>query len=176
MKFKTYELGDIENGGFELSKLVEQEILNIVGERLNKTARVDLSEGKNTDNDGWLGDKRAEVKVSAKIFKDNNKYSNFFETHYKSGQPSGLLLTKSELYVTLSPGWNNKQKMITGKIRVWNVRDLLAVMGRVYPIVPFDYGEYGFYVPNKSEQVKHTWIGDVLFNPFEKEYDLGVRL
>jgi hypothetical protein len=176
VKFKTYELGDIANGGFELSKQVEQEILTIVGDKLGKPARVDVTEGKNVDQDGWIGDLRAEVKVSAKVFKDDLKYSNFFETHYKNGQPSALLLTKSDIYVTLSPGWNNKAGMMTGKIRVWKVKDLLGVMGRVFPIVRFDYDEYGFYVPNKSEAIKHTWIGDVLFNPFEKEYNLGVRV
>lgn len=176
MIFKTYQLGDIANGGFELSKQVEQEILAIVGEKLKKPTRVDVTEGKNVDQDGWVGDLRAEVKVSAKLFKGDMKYGNFFETHYKNGQPSALLLTKSDIYITLSPGWSNKAGMITGKIRVWKVKDLLAVMGRVYPIVKYDYDEYGFYVPNKSEAINHTWIGDVLFNPFEKEYNLGVRL
>jgi hypothetical protein len=174
--FKTYDLGDIKNGGFELSKQVEEEILKIVGKRMGKPTRVDLTEGKNVENDGWIGDKRAEVKVSAKVFKGDLKYGNFFETHYKNGQPSALLLTESELYVTLSPGWSSKQQMMTGKIRVWEVKDLLSVMGRVYPIVKFDYDEYGFYIPNKSEDIKHLWVGDVLFNPFEKEYNLGVRV
>lgn len=176
MKFSTYQLGDIANGGFELSKQVEEELLKIVGAKLGKPTRVDVTEGKNVENDGWIGDRRAEVKVSAKIFKDDLRYSNFFETHYKNGQPSALLLTKSDYYVTLSPGWSNKQRMITGKIRLWKVKDLLSVMGRVYPIVKFDYDEYGFYVPNKSEVITHTWIGDVFLDLKNKEYNLGVKV
>lgn len=173
MKFKTYELGDIANGGFKLSKKVEEKLLELVGEKLNQPVKVDVTEGKNVEQDGWIGESKAEVKVSAKIFKGEYKYGNFFETHYKSGKPSALLLTRSDLYVTLSPGWNSKEKAMTGKIRVWNVKDLLGVMGRVYPIVKFDYEEYGFYVPNKSEHITHVWIGDVKFDLASKEYDLG---
>ena len=176
MKFKTWQLGDIENGGFELSKQVEAKLLEIVGAKLGKPTWVDNTPGKTVANDGWIGDQKAEVKVSAKIYKDERRYSNFFETLYKSGKPSALLLTESELYVTLSPGWNNKQQMMTGKIRVWKVSDLLSVMGRVFPIVTYDYGDYGFYIPNKCDDIKHVWVGDVLFNPHEQEYNLGVML
>lgn len=176
VKFKTYELADIKNGGFELSKKVEARVLEIVGSKLNKDTRVDLTEGKNTANDGWIGEDRAEIKISAKTYSGPLKYSNFFETHYKSGKPSALLLTKSKLYVTLSPGWNSTYQQVTGKIRMWNVSDLLSVMGRVYPIVTYDYGEFGFYIPNKSDQIKHTWIGDVKFDFELKQYDLGAML
>lgn len=173
MKFRTYELGDIANGGFELSKQVEERLLTLVGEKLNQPVRVDLTEGKNVEQDGWIGTSKAEVKVSAKTFDGEYKYGNFFETHYKNGKPSALLLTRSDLYVTLSPGWNSKHNMMTGKIRVWETKNLLSVLGRVYPIVKFDYDEYGFYVPNKSTAAPHKWIGDVKFNYKEKEYDLG---
>lgn len=176
MRFKTFDLGDIKNGGFELSKLVENNLLTIVGEKIGKPVRVDVTEGKNVEHDGWIGDRKAEVKVSAKIYKGELRYSNFFETHYKSGQPSALLLTRSDYYVTLTPGWNSKQNTITGKIRLWKTKDLLSVMGRVYPIVQYDYGDYGFYVPNKSNTITHTWIGDVWFDPENKEYDLGIKL
>jgi hypothetical protein len=169
----TYELGDLANGGFQKSKQAEHALLNLISRKRRTTFSVDLGEGKNTDWDGMLGSDHVEIKFSAKVFKDDNRLANFFETHYKSGAPSALLLTKAEKYITVSPGWSNKYQMLTGKVRMWNVRDLLFKGMAHYPIVEGDYGERGFFIPNKSALVSHDWIGDVFFDQAKCSYDLS---
>lgn len=168
----TYELADLEAGGFAKSKLAEEALLSMIAKRKRVPYSVDLTEGKNTDWDGTLGSDYVEIKFSAKTFKGDKRLSNFFETHYKSGAPSALLLTKATKYITVSPGWSNKYGMLTGKVRIWNVRDLIAAMDQ-FPLETFDYGEKGFFIPNKSEVVKHEWVGDVFFDQARSTYDLS---
>jgi hypothetical protein len=100
----TYKLGDIANGGFELSKQAESALLQMIARKKKTSFFVDLTEGKNTDWDGSLGEDNVEIKFSAKTFKGEKRLSNFFETHYKNGKPSALLLTKAKKYITVSPG------------------------------------------------------------------------
>lgn len=169
----TYELGDLQNGGFKKSKEAEEALLSLIARKRRTTYSVDINEGKNTDWDGMLGADHVEIKYSAKTYKDERRLSNFFETHYKSGAPSALLLTKADKYITVSPGWSNKYKMLTGKVRIWNVKDLLFKAMAHYPIVEGDYGESGFYVPNKSEVVTHDWVGDVFFDQAKCSYDIS---
>lgn len=169
----TYELGDLANGGFKKSKLAEESLLKLVAGKKRTTYSVDLTEGKNTDWDGMLGNEPVEIKYSAKMFSGENRFGNFFETHYKSGKPSALLLTKATKYITVSPGWSNKYASVTGKVRMWNVSELVNAIDNPYPIVEFDYGEKGFYVPNKSNAVKHEWVGDVAFDPEKCSYDIS---
>lgn len=167
----THELGDIANGGFKKSKEAEQALLSLIARKKRTTYQVDVNEGKNTDWDGMLGNHHVEIKFSAKTYKGDNRLSNFFETHYKSGEPSALLLTKADKYITVSPGWSNKYQMLTGKVRMWDVPGLLKVMEH-FPIVEGDYGESGFFVPNKSPLIAHEWIGDVFFDQAKYSYDL----
>lgn len=169
----TYELGDLENGGFKKSKEAEEALLSLISKKRRTTFSVDINEGKNTDWDGMLGSDHVEIKFSAKAYKGEHRLSNFFETHYKSGKPSALLLTKAEKYITVSPGWSNKYQMLTGKVRMWNVRDLLFKGMAHYPIVEGDYGERGFFIPNKSELVTHDWVGDVFFDQAKCSYDIS---
>lgn len=171
MIFSTYQLGDIDNGGFELSKKAEEALLKLVAGKLDVLYEVDTSKGKNPRYDGWLGGKKVEIKFSAKMFGDELRFANFFETHYKCGKPSALLLTQSLYYLTCTPGWSSNNKKVVGKIRLWKVEDLLKGLIK-YPIVKFDYGEYGFYVPNKSDFVPHRWLGDVDCNIDNQEYNL----
>lgn len=168
----TYELGDLANGGFQKSKQAEHALLNLISRKRRTTFSVDVTEGKNTDWDGMLGNDHVEIKFSAKVFKGEKRLSNFFETHYKNGKPSALLLTKAEKYITVSPGWSNKYSMLMGKVRIWNVSDLLKAMNE-FPIETFDYGEKGFFIPNKSESIKHDWVGDVFFDQAKSSYDLS---
>lgn len=169
----TYELGDLANGGFQKSKEAEEALLALIAKKLRTTYSVDLSEGKNTDWDGMLGNDHVEIKYSAKTFKGEKRLSNFFETHYRSGKPSALLLTKAEKYITVSPGWSNKYQMLMGKVRIWKVSDLLKVMGNPYPLEEFDYGEKGFFIPNKSPLIQHQWVGDVFFDQAACSYDIS---
>lgn len=169
----TYALGDIANGGFAKSKLAEEALLSLIAHKRKTTYSVDLTEGKNTDWDGMLGKHHVEIKFSAKTFKGDKRLSNFFETHYKSGQPSALLLTKAEKYITVSPGWSNRYQMLMGKIRIWNVSDLRSSIDNPFHLEEFDYGEKGFFIPNKSEIVKHDWVGDVFFDQAKFSYDLS---
>lgn len=169
----TYELGDIANGGFELSKKAECELLRAIALKKKTTFSVDLKEGKNTDWDGKLGNDNVEIKFSAKTFKGEKRLSNFFETHYKSGKPSALLLTKADKYITVSPGWSNKYGMLTGKVRIWNVKDLIRLIDNPYPLETFDYGEKGFFIPNKSELIQHEWVGDVFYDQARCSFDIS---
>lgn len=168
----TYELGDLANGGFQKSKMAEEALLKLVAGKRRTSYTVDLSEGKNTDWDGTLGEEYVEIKFSAKEYKGEQRLSNFFETHYKSGDPSALLLTKADKYITVSPGWSNKYQMLMGKVRSWSVPDLLSVMTK-YPLVEDDFGAKGFFVPNKSSLINHEWIGDVFFDQAKCSYDLS---
>lgn len=168
----THELADLENGGFQKSKLAEQTLLSLIARKKRIDYFVDIGEGKNTDWDGTLGKHHVEIKFSAKTFKGEKRLSNFFETHYKSGKPSALLLTKADKYITVSPGWSNKYQMLTGKVRMWDVPDLLNAM-TIFPIEEGDYGERGFFVPNKTSVVAHEWIGDLFFDQAACSYDLS---
>lgn len=166
----TYELAKMDEGGFDKSKLAEDAILKLIASKKRCSYEVDLTEGKNTDWDGKLGDEYVEVKFSAKTFKGDNRLGNFFETHYKSGKPSALLLTKATKYITITPGWSNKYQMLTGKVRMWKVSDLIAA-SNVFEKVIFDYDEYGFFIPNKCDSFKHEWIGDIFFDQKNMSYD-----
>ena len=169
----TYKLGDIANGGFELSKQAESALLQMIARKKKTSFFVDLTEGKNTDWDGSLGEDNVEIKFSAKTFKGEKRLSNFFETHYKNGKPSALLLTKAKKYITVSPGWSNKYGMLTGKVRIWNVKDLINLIDNPYPLETFDYGEKGFFIPNKSDLIKHEWVGDVFYDQAGSSFDLS---
>lgn len=168
----TYELGDLENQGFKKSKLAEEALLSLISRKRRTSFSVDVIEGKNTDWDGMLGSDHVEIKFSAKTYKGDHRLSNFFETHYKSGAPSALLLSKASKYITVSPGWSSKYRMLTGKVRIWNVKDLLRGMAH-YPIVEGDYGEKGFFIPNKSDVITHDWVGDVFFDQAKRSYDIS---
>lgn len=168
----TYELGDLANGGFQKSKQAESALLKLVSHKKRIGFSVDVTEGKNTDWDGTLGNDHVEIKFSAKVFKGDKRFSNFFETHYKNGKPSALLLTKADKYITVSPGWSNRKQMITGKVRIWEVSDLLKAMEH-FPLEEFDYGEKGFYIPNKTDIIQHEWVGDVFFDQANCTYDLS---
>lgn len=169
----TYKLGDIDNGGFQLSKQAERALLELIARKKKKTFSVDLSEGKNTDRDGTLGDDDVEIKFSAKTFKGENRLANFFETHYKNDTPSALLLTKATKYITVSPGWSGKYAMLMGKVRIWNVSELIGLINNPYVVETFDHGEKGFFVPNKSELIKHEWVGDVFYDQAGCSFDLS---
>lgn len=173
MKVVTYQLADIANGGFDLSKKAEDALLSLVSKKKRTSYSVDLTEGKNTDWDGMLGKDYVEIKFSAKTFKGPKRLSNFFEVSYKSGKPSALLLTKATKYITVSPGWSNKYMMLTGKVRIWDVEDLLTLMNNPYPVEEFDYGESGFFVPNKSDLITHEWVGDVFYDQAGCSFDLS---
>ena len=170
----THRLGNINDNGFELSKMAEGCALELISKTYPQffpTFKVDLSEGKNTDWDGILGEWLVEIKYSAKSFNNTeNRFGNFFETHYKDGSPSALLLSKADYYITISPGWHTQLNSIVGKVRMWNVKDLIEGSER-YPRVEFDYGEYGFYV-NKKNHVPHEWLGDVSFDEKKCEYNM----
>jgi uncharacterized protein (DUF433 family) len=168
----THELANLAEGGFQKSKLAEEAILKLIAKRKRCSYEVDLTEGKNTDWDGKLGDDYVEVKFSAKTFKGEQRLSNFFETHYKSGSPSALLLTKASKYITITPGWSNKHAMLTGKVRIWNVADLIRA-SNVFEKVVFDYGELGFFIPNKCDLFPHDWVGDVFFDQAKVSYDIS---
>ena len=169
----TYKLGDIANGGFELSKQAESALLQSIARKRSTSFSVDRRKGKNTDWDGSLGEDNVEIKFSAKTFKGEKRLSNFFETHYKNGKPSALLLTKAKKYITVSPGWSNKYGMLTGKVRIWNVKDLINLIDNPYPLETFDYGEKGFFIPNKSDLIKHEWVGDVFYDQAGCSFDLS---
>lgn len=170
----THKLGNINDSGFELSKMAEGCALELISKtypHIFPTFKVDLSEGKNTDWDGILGEHLVEIKYSAKSFNNTeNRFGNFFETHYKDGSPSALLLSKADYYITISPGWHTQLNAIVGKVRMWKVKDLIEGSKR-YPRVEFDYGEYGFYV-NKKQVVNHEWLGDVTFDEKKCEYNM----
>lgn len=169
----TPELGDLKNGGFSKSKEAEEAALKLIAKRRGVSYSVDITEGKNTKWDGMLDGDPVEIKFSCKTFDGTpHRLGNAFETHYKSGDPSALLLTEAKYYITITPGWNAKHQMLTGKIRMWEVAELLRAQ-KIYPTVELAYGEYGFYVPNKSTDVKHTWLGDVLFDRANYSYDLS---
>ena len=168
----THELGNLAQGGFAKSKLAEEALLKLISKKRGVSYSVDLTEGKNTDWDGTLGRSHVEVKFSAKVYKGDNRLSNYFETNYKSGAPSALLLSKADKYITVTPGWSNKYSMLTGKVRMWNRADLLNVMHQ-FPIVKDDYGASGFYIPNKSSIITHDWVGDVFFDQQQYSYDLS---
>lgn len=173
MKVCTYELAALDEGGFQKSKQAEKGVLSLIGRTRKKQYWVDESPGKNTDWDGKLGEDYVEIKFSAKTFSNTPYYlGNFFETHYKSGEPSALLLTKATKYITITPGWSNKYNSLTGKVRMWEVSDLLHA-SETFPIVEYDYGEYGFYIPNKCDNVKHVWLGDVEFDQQKCIYDVS---
>ncbi len=168
----THELGDIANGGFAKSKKAEEALLRLISIKKRIGYSVDLTEGKNTDWDGMLGNHYVEIKFSAKVFKGEKRLSNFFETHYRNGNPSALLLTKADKYITVTPGWSNKYQMLTGKVRMWDVPSLRAAVS-LFPIEENDYGEKGFYIPNKCEAVKHEWVGDVFFDQAKYSFDIS---
>lgn len=168
----TYELGDIANGGFELSKQAEEALLSLIAKKKKVTFKVDLTEGKNTDQDGWLNDEPVEIKFSSKTFKGPKRLSNFFETHYKNGDKSALLLTKAVKYITVTPGWSNQYGMLTGKVRIWKVSDLIEA-SKTRLTETFDYGEKGFFIPNKDPSVLHEWVGDVFFDQANCSYDIS---
>jgi hypothetical protein len=168
----THELGDIANGGFAKSKQAEEALLKLIASRKKTSYSVDITEGKNTDWDGVLGKDHVEVKFSAKVYKGDKRLSNFFETHYKNGKPSALLLTKADKYITVTPGWSNKYQMLTGKVRVWDVPALRAAVAK-FAIEEGDFGEKGFFVPNKSDVVPHEWVGDVFFDQAKYCFDIS---
>ena len=77
----THRLGNIDDDGFELSKLAEGCVLELISKtypEIFPTFIVDLSEGKNTDWDGILGEHLVEIKYSAKSFNNTeNRFGNF---------------------------------------------------------------------------------------------------
>jgi hypothetical protein len=63
--------------------------------------------------------------------------------------------------------------MLTGKVRIWNVKDLINLIDNPYPLETFDYGEKGFFIPNKSDLIKHEWVGDVFYDQAGSSFDLS---
>jgi hypothetical protein len=156
-----------EETGFQYSKIAEDAALKLSSSILNVDYWVDDTPGFNPKWDGKLGESYVEVKYSASQRSDK---TIFIETNRGYGPPSALLLSRSDYYLMIHPGWSNDIGAV-GKVKLFQTADLLNIMND-FEIVPH-YDVKGFFMPNKYDRIKDIWLGDVRFNEKERSFDMS---
>jgi hypothetical protein len=154
--------------GFDYSKQCEQCLGDILKNIYNITCEG-YTEGYNPEYDFLANGKKIEVKFTSKT------YPHIEFARYNK-QPSGLLLSKSDYYLTVSPGGSNGK--FVGKIRLYKINNLKkylieSLLSQIegYKTEGLDIGKLHIYNPSHNspgsicfimepKKIEDMWLGD----------------
>lgn len=170
MIVKPLELNNIKNDGFLKSHIAEKALLLLISNSYGYHVESNDDMSCDSSGDGFINKHQVEIKFSC-AGTGANGYHIFIETNDKHGRPSGLSDTKSKFYITVTPGWSTKLGPI-GKVRLWHVSDLKR-MHQFAEKFTYPNGGSGFFIKPKLFDNEQIWLGDVVYDKDNKEFDIS---
>lgn len=149
----------------------------VIGDLISRTFKLEYHSPTWGYNPGWdyqLNGHKVEQKITGLYHRLEDVKHNVLAIEYSrgTGEPSGILKSQADLYVTLSPAISSRGPIGSrkvGKLRMFKTQALLAYLSKILDendqtkliekgTTPEDTGKF---VLVDSEEVAHYWLGDV---------------